>query len=209
MKRFIHNRLLRHPIYLVGAIIAISTIIIILFVTSRPAEKEQVNELTAFWEEENGEKVNEKLEEITQDIIVDIKGEVAKPGIYKVEPDERVNNVITKAGGFTSEANVDVINLAERCYDEMVIVVPSYTDVEEGEFSHLTVNSSEDEGGVFLNEATLDELTSLPGIGPAKAEAIISYREEHGLFQAKEDILNVPGIGEKTLETLEDYLIIK
>ncbi|UTR14351.1 helix-hairpin-helix domain-containing protein [Salipaludibacillus sp. LMS25] len=209
MKRFIHKRLLSYPIYLIGVIIALTTIIIVLFLTSEPTEKEHVNELTTFWEEENGEKGNEEVEEIAQEIIVDIKGEVAKPGIYKMEPEERVNNVIIKAGGFTEEANKEVINLAERCYDEMVIVVPSYTEDQGGEFPGLTAKSSENEGGVLLNEATLDDLISLPGIGPAKAEAIISYREEHGPFQTKEDIVNVPGIGEKTFETLEDYLIIR
>ncbi|MCR6110361.1 helix-hairpin-helix domain-containing protein [Bacillus sp. A301a_S52] len=209
MKRFIHHRLFRHPVYLVGAIIAIITFLTIFFFTSESAEKEHANELTAFWEEEYEGKVNEEVEELTQDIIVDIKGEVAKPGIYKMQPDDRVNNVVAKAGGFTDEANIEVINLAQRCYDEMVIVVPSSTDDSEGTLPHLAVSGSENEEGIFLNEATLDDLTSLPGIGPAKAEAIISYREEHGPFQTKEDIVNVPGIGEKTLETLEDYLIIR
>ncbi|WP_280768527.1 helix-hairpin-helix domain-containing protein [Salipaludibacillus daqingensis] len=172
-------------------------------------EDDMQEEVFLPWEEESTEQTEEDVVEVN--VMIDIKGEVISPGIYQMFEEDRVHDAVMKAGGFTSEANESMINLAERCYDEMVIYVPSVNEDEEPIFSATTTtsNSAGKEGGVLINQVDAQALTVLPGIGPAKAEAIVSYRDENGPFKTEEDITQVPGIGEKTLEAIRDQIIIK
>src|SRR5699024_3531433 len=117
-------------------------------------------------------------------------------------PDKRVDDVLELAGGLTSKANPLSVNRAEKVYDEMVIIIPG--EGEEGEITGSSGTSNK----VRLNNATAQELESLNGIGPAKAEAIIQYREENGPFKEVEDLLEISGIGEKTLESFKDDILI-
>lgn len=138
-------------------------------------------------------------------IIVDIKGEVVNPGIYIMEQGDRVNDAIIKAGGTTEDAAEEAVNLAEKVYDEMVIAVPAAGEDVEVIFQ----GGGGDSDKVRINHASAAELVSLPGIGPAKAEAILKYREEAGPFKSEEELVNVPGIGEKTMETLKELISVK
>lgn len=141
---------------------------------------------------------------VTQSIYVDIKGEVKRPGVYEMESEARVVDAIETAGGFTTKADQSQVNLAQKVQDEMVIDV-----IAAGENGSSGVNVNEQSDGtikVKINQATAEEIEALNGIGPAKAAAIVQYREEHGLFQKPEDLLEVSGIGEKTLEALEDEI---
>ena len=148
----------------------------------------------------------ENVEEQVKHYIVDVKGQVKFPGVYEVEEHLRVHDVIQLAGGFLEMANETAINLAQKISDEMVIYVP-HLDEEINNASTATAWSpSQDEKKVTLNQATTGELETLPGIGPSKAEAIIKYREEVGAFQSIDELTNVSGIGEKTLEKLRDSL---
>ncbi|WP_102026964.1 helix-hairpin-helix domain-containing protein [Salirhabdus sp. Marseille-P4669] len=139
--------------------------------------------------------------ELQENVVVDVKGAVSKPGVYEIDSNARVHEVIDMAGGMTQSADPLSINLAERVYDEMTIVV-----LEEG------AEIKQDGGGnvsnprIKLNTATKEEIVNLPGIGPVKADAILQYRDEFGPFQQEEDLLNVSGIGEKTLEQLKEYI---
>ena len=148
----------------------------------------------------------ENVEEQVHHFIVDVKGQVKFPGVYEVEEHLRVHDVIQLAGGFLEMANETAINLAQKISDEMVIYVP-HLDEEINNASTATAWSpSQDEKKVSLNQATVGELETLPGIGPSKAAAIINYREEVGAFQSIDELTNVSGIGEKTLEKLRDSL---
>ena len=148
----------------------------------------------------------ENVEEQVNHYIVDVKGQVKFPGVYEVEEHLRVHDVIQLAGGFLEMANETAINLAQKISDEMVIYVP-HLDEEINNASTATAWSpSQDEKKVSLNQATVGELETLPGIGPSKAAAIINYREEVGAFQSIDELTNVSGIGEKTLEKLRDSL---
>ncbi|WP_416149294.1 helix-hairpin-helix domain-containing protein [Salipaludibacillus sp. HK11] len=172
-------------------------------------DKEAVVEEDQPWEEHLQEVsvAAENVEDLDVSLVVDIKGEVVKPGVYGVQSGERVHDAINKAGGFTEDANESSINLAERCYDEMVIYVPSF-DEEDVNIMETTLKGNQQEG-IVINQASATELTALPGIGPAKAEAIVAYREENGPFQTVEEIIQVPGIGEKTLEAIRDEIWLK
>lgn len=139
-------------------------------------------------------------------IIVDVKGEVLKPGVYEMSEGDRVVDVIDKAGGFTDEADETTVNLAQRIYDEMVIIVPKKN--EEVNYSSGANQNSSQSNKIRVNTASKEELMTLPGIGEQKALSIIEFREKNGFFQTKEDLLQISGIGEKTLERLEDYIIV-
>ncbi len=141
-----------------------------------------------------------------QNMVVDVKGEVARPGIYKLEAGLRVNDAITMAGGMTKEADQTSVNLAQKIVDEMVILVAR--TASEGTNSSPASPGSESTGKVRINQASVEEIQALPGIGPSKAEAIIKHREENGLFKKPEDLLEVSGIGEKTLENMLDMILV-
>lgn len=147
----------------------------------------------------------ENVEEQVNHYIVDVKGQVKFPGVYEVEEHLRVHDVIQLAGGFLEMANETAINLAQKISDEMVIYVP-HLDEEINNTSTDAWSPSQDEKKVSLNQATTGELETLPGIGPSKAAAIIKYREEVGTFKSIDELTNVSGIGEKTLEKLRDSL---
>ncbi|MFD2133612.1 helix-hairpin-helix domain-containing protein [Pseudogracilibacillus auburnensis] len=157
------------------------------------------------------ELVDEEVEaeQLDTSIIVDIKGEVQKPGVYEVDQHVRVSDAISIAGGFTEDADQTQMNLAQRVHDEMVIIVP-----KEGEeiiavsTPGETTTTDEDRNKIRINQATLEEIQTLNGIGPKKAQAIIDYREEHGSFQSVEDLIEVNGIGEKTVENMKESIIV-
>ena len=136
-------------------------------------------------------------------LYVDIKGEIDQPGVYLVDADDRVIDVIESAGGFTMEADENQINLAEKVYDEMVIIVPNRSEDVD-----LNVQSDPKQDKININTASQQELEELPGIGATRALAIIQYREENGPFKMAEELQNISGIGEKTFEKLIDHVIV-
>lgn len=139
-------------------------------------------------------------------VFVEVKGAVMKPGVYELLEGDRVLNAIEMAGGYLESSNSKQINHAERVKDEMVIYVP-----EEGEEVEevLLPTSSSQSSLVNINNADSTVLSTLPGIGAAKAEAIISHREQSGAFKEKQDLMKVTGIGQKTYEKLEPLISVK
>jgi len=136
-------------------------------------------------------------------VIVDVKGEVKNPGVYEVDPGARIHDVIELAGDFTEEADETSVNLAEVVHDERMIVVPKI-----GDETNVTEQGGEQATTIKINQATQAEIEQLPGIGPSKAATIIKHREEHGPFKELEDLLDISGIGEKTLENMADEIQI-
>ncbi|MCE7794183.1 helix-hairpin-helix domain-containing protein [Salipaludibacillus sp. CUR1] len=197
----------------IGGAVSVALFLIFFLPAGEKGESEKEQHAVFPWEEETGEEeVSESQEAFKQEtFIVDIKGEVVNTGIYTVEEGERVQDAILKAGGFTGNANDKLINLAERCYDEMVIYVPSMDEEYENILpaSPAQAGTSSQQEGILINSASAEELTALPGIGPAKADAIINYRDENGPFKSGEELKEVPGIGEKTLENIVDKIIIR
>jgi competence protein ComEA len=128
--------------------------------------------------------------------------------VYELATGERIIDAVDKAGGFLPIADTRKVNLAALLEDEMVIYVPEEGEEVE-ELSLVVTPSPEDgketgQGKVNINTATVEELTTLSGIGPSKANAIIEYRDENGLFKSVDELLNVAGIGEKSLEKILD-----
>lgn len=134
-------------------------------------------------------------------ITVYITGAVSNPQTTLTIPfDSRVQDVVEEAGGFTDDANLDLVNLAGIVRDGDQVHIPSLEEEIVIENEALPTPS----GGtlVYVNTATMEELQTLPGIGVATAQSIIDYRTENGEFSNLEDFDNVPGIGATTLEIL-------
>lgn len=145
-------------------------------------------------------------------IIVDVEGAVNKPGVYHLLPTARVYDAIQHAGGVTEQADLQAINQAQKIHDQSQIFVPDKNNNAARVGSSGDVNSANGSTGiekqVNLNTATIEQLQSLDGIGPKKAELIIKYRQEKGNFSKIEDLTNIQGIGEKTLEKIKSQITI-
>ncbi|MBD7964432.1 helix-hairpin-helix domain-containing protein [Fictibacillus norfolkensis] len=151
----------------------------------------------------NSKGINEAKDEI----MVDVQGSVTRPGVYELKEGDRVLHAIQMAGGFTDGAEVRSVNQALKISDEMIVYVAEKG--EKFELDPATASSDPaDEKTTVININSADEtvLQTLNGVGPAKAQSIISYREENGPFTSLEQLLEVRGIGEKTIEQWKDQI---
>ena len=139
------------------------------------------------------------------DIYVDIDGAVNAPGVYKVSEGTRLFQVIDLAGGLTEDAATGSLNRAEEVYDGQKIMIYSANDTGSEEQKYADAS---DDGKININRADSDELEKIPGVGPATAKKIIEYRTNNGNFSSIEEIKNVSGIGEKTYESMKEYITV-
>lgn len=133
-------------------------------------------------------------------ILVYVCGQVVNPGVYALEKDARVYQAIEAAGGFLPEADSLALNQAEKLYDGQKLYVPAF-----GEEIKTEETKAED-GLININTASVEQLTTLPGIGLAKAESIIAYREANGSFETIEEIMKVEGIKEGVYNKIKDFI---
>lgn len=141
------------------------------------------------------------------ELYVHVLGAVEKPGLYVLAIDARIVDALAAAGGTTEEADLAAINLARIVTDGEQVVVPVVGATVPEPGSGTAPGSRSTAPGddrIDLNSADQAALETLPRIGPALAERIISWRDENGRFQTVDDLLAVPGIGEKLLEGLRD-----
>ena len=170
-----------------------------------------------------------------KNVYVEISGNVLKAGVYSINNAGNLGELIYKAGGLTENGNTTVINLSKKITDEMVIII--YSNQEVADFKttkqveeqviekciqkdqeslkndacipkEFIEQSSSEDTKVSLNEATLEQLMTLSGIGESKAQAIISYREQHGEFEEIEELMQVSGIGESVFEQIKDHITL-
>ena len=152
---------------------------------------------------------------VIKDIKVYVCGAVQRPDVYEISADSRIVDAVSAAGGFAIDAYPEAMNLAETVSDGSRIYVPTKEEVDAlavvysdtGSGSGGTTNDST--GRVNINTATLEELTTLPGIGDTRARAIIDYREQNGAFGNIEDIMQVTGIKEKSFSKIKDSICVK
>ncbi len=179
------------------------------------------------------EKSNNNSSEVKEKKVkVDIKGAVKKPGVYEVNSDNRVIDVISLSGGLKSNANTNYINLSAKVTDEMVIWIYTISEINKlklektsSEYmiktcncpvvdnttclnSNINTSNKESLAKLNINIASLDELTKLDGIGESKAKNIIEYRNKNGKFEKLEDIMNVTGIGNSAYNKIKDKITI-
>ena len=158
-------------------------------------------------EEETKEPLQPAVPETKEsELYIYICGEVKKPGVYVMEPGDRIYQLIEKAGGLTDKAQAGSVNQAELLEDGAMIYVPAKG--EETPQSGAAGAEGIQDGKVDLNTATEEELMSLNGIGEGKAKSIIAYREAHGKFSSIEEIMNVEGIKEGTYNKIKDSITV-
>ena len=155
-------------------------------------------------------QITEESEKIEKPMIyVHICGQVNHSGVYCLEEDGRVMELVELAGGFTDKAAKDSVNLAQKLSDGQRIYIPDLEEVKGGLISLEAEGGGHqglDTGKVNINTANKDTLMTLAGIGEAKAEAIIRYREEHGGFQSIEEIKEIEGIKDGVFNKIKDEI---
>ena len=196
-----------------AAIVVLITIAAALFLfygknnTITIEEAEASTETTKLESTEQSEQ-SAPTQETAGTVYVDVSGCVKKPGVYEVPSDSRIFEVIEKAGGVTSDADTSSINQAEPVSDGLKINVPDKNDASSVLPYETASQSSQENGKININTADSTLLQTIPGVGPATAEKIISYRETTGSFKKPEDIKNVSGIGDKTYEKMKDMICV-
>ena len=139
-------------------------------------------------------------------IIVEIKGEVQKPGVYSMSGNSRLNDLLAVSGGASPDANLRNVNLAMKIEDGESFYIPSIHDEEE---EIVLGEQKRDDGKIDLNKASREDLMSVTGIGPSTADNILAYRDEVGKFNSVDELVQVNRIGDKTLEKIRDFFIVK
>jgi competence protein ComEA len=156
-------------------------------------------------------------------IAVDVTGAVVRPGLYKFPDGSRIQDAIDAAGGLLADADTKAINLAARLEDGKQLDIPykegtapaaateapvfSYSE-PDGTNPVSTSESPNDAELIDINTATLEQLDTLPGVGPATAQKIIDYRTTNGPFGTIEDIMKVPGIGPATFDNMQSLITV-
>ncbi|EGO8273990.1 helix-hairpin-helix domain-containing protein [Enterococcus faecalis] len=171
---------------------------------------------TTMWEETSLTTTTEVATDATKEIpetmiYVDIKGAVKVPGIYQLKNQQRIWDALALAGGVSEEADTAQVNYAQKVKDQMIIYVPKKGESVAQSLETLQESApaqQNQEEKINLNTATEAELQTISGIGAKKAQEIIRFRDEQGPFKTVEELKNVPGIGEKTVERLKDMLTV-
>jgi competence protein ComEA len=147
------------------------------------------------------------------EVVVQVAGAVARPGVYRLDDGARVVDLVDAAGGALADADLQALALAGRLTDGQRVQVPRQGETLPPSVLGLAPGADDRAGGasvpaapVDLNLATMAELDTLPGIGPATAQAILTYRERNGPFRTVEDLGEVQGIGPARLEALRDLV---
>jgi len=136
------------------------------------------------------------------ELVVHVVGAVRRPGLYRMAPPARVDDAVRRAGGATRKADLSLINLAAPLADGTQVVVPLRMVASAG--GAAAGGSGSAPGPVHLNTATLEQLDSLPGVGPVTAQKILDYRQKHGAFSSLDELDAIPGIGPARIAQLRD-----
>lgn len=162
------------------------------------------------WDERSAPPIVIEDAAATLPLVVEIRGEVAVPGVFELPPGARLQDAIVAAGGLTEGADLSTLNLARRLRDgELLVIlavpVPGSTpavptagsDADSGQDDRVRIN---------INTATAAELEALPEIGTVTAARIVAHREEQGPFRAVDDLIHVQGISDRTIDGFRELV---
>lgn len=171
----------------------------------------------------------QKMQE-PEGMMIHVCGAVQNPGVYELEEGSRIADAVTAAGGFLKEADEEYVNLATRLQDGSQVKIPTKDETAQMSKDEMTKNDNcvtlpsvmpaatqmvqeNPEDGLLhkvnINTADKEQLCTLPGIGPTRAEGIIAYRNSQGAFSKIEDIMLVSGIKESSFQKIKNYITIK
>ena len=140
-------------------------------------------------------------------VVVDVVGAVRRPGLYRLEQGTRIADAVARAGGATGKADLSMVNLAAPLADGEQVVVPKRGAAGAAAGAGAAgAGAAPTTGPVHLSTATLEQLDSLPGIGPVTAQKILDYRTKHGAFTSVDELDAVPGIGPSRMDQLQDLV---
>lgn len=168
----------------------------------------------AMWEESVDMETEASKEEETDaeeaaDCAVYVCGAVVMPGVYVLPAGSRICEAVSAAGGMQENAAYESVNQAEEIQDGQMIVVLTKEELQEGQvLEDGTRQQDTADDRVNLNTATKTQLMTLPGIGEAKADSIIAYREKNGGFSSIEDIKKIEGIKEGVFSKIKDSIAV-
>ncbi|NLC47978.1 MAG: competence protein ComE [Tenericutes bacterium] len=221
------EKIFKYKYFIMSSLLIIFVMIITIIYFINKTENKSVIKTT-----ENIDSVLAKTETIIEEekekIFVDIKGYVNKPGVYELNLNSRVVDLITIAGGLKKGSNTRFVNLAKVLEDGEVVVIYSDEEIKEAKKKDtIAVNTPciceeikndacylpNDSSGIVngkinINTASLSQLMTLSGIGESKAQAIIDYRTNNGLFKSIEDIVNVSGISDTTYAKIKENITV-
>jgi len=141
------------------------------------------------------------------DVVVDVAGAVADPGVYRLPAGARVNDALQRAGGATARAEVEAINLAARLTDGQQVVVPERMKASATVAAGGAGGTSSDpEAPINVGTASVDDLDTIEGIGPVTAQKILEFRDQHGGISSIDQLDQIDGIGPATMDALRSRL---
>ena len=200
---------------------------------NRPAEKEEISS-----GKESDAEAGPMDEEVQESLLtVHVCGAVRREGVYSLPAGSRIRDAVDAAGGFSGDADRSCLNLAMKIEDAWQIRVPTKEEAEalrleqgrsgagtavpgaspglSGTSGLQGAGTVKDEAGtgnqeekINLNTASKEQLMKIPGVGEAKAQRIIEYREQNGRFEAIEDLMKVPGIKDASFQKMKDYITV-
>lgn len=182
-----------------------------------------MNFKNSFWEKAEVKLTSKNISvtpvvdvQVDSKVTIDVGGEVIKPGVYTLDKDSRVNDALVMAGGLAVNADREWVeknlNKAEKLVDGQKIFIPNQVESEKLKAmpagrqveSEEILGVSTDNKIIRINSATLEQLDTLSGVGPAIAQRIIDYRTKNGGFKNVEELKLVSGIGDKLFEKIKD-----
>jgi competence protein ComEA len=187
---------IRYRLHLIGVAIAVSVGAGLILKPAQPAPVSLASQNTP---------------EPAGEIVVDVEGAVAGPGVRQLPAGSLVEDALAAAGGLTSAADVERVakelNRADKLKDHQKLYVPAQQEASAA--TTQGSGSSGDEAGIVnINTASETELDKLPGVGPATAKKILDYREQNGGFESIDQLKDVPGIGDSKFEQLKDQITV-
>jgi competence protein ComEA len=198
------------PVRIVAAIMAVAALAVLGFVLLRPPSAQSPEASLPFADPSADSGSTTTSGPAT--VLVHAAGAVVNPGVYELAQGSRVADLVAGAGGATPDADLNRVNLAAVVEDGQQIYVPRVGESPPAAGGAEGGGGAEAGGGsdgpIDINTAPVDLLDELPGVGPAIAQAIVSYRDEHGPFGSVDGLLDVPGIGEAKLAQLRDLVTV-
>lgn len=140
-------------------------------------------------------------------LVVDVVGAIRRPGLLRLPPGSRIADAVARAGGATARADLAQVNLAAPLADGEQVVVPARSLAAGVAAAPAAGGPAAPLGPVHLSTATLEQLDSLPGIGPVTAQKILDYRSKHGAFRSLDELDAIPGIGPARIDQLRGSLV--